>query len=152
MRHAEAVEREKWKGIDRLRPLSDAGERDTARAAERFAGLGIHLDLIICSPFARALRTAELIGAALEKPLVPVTDERLAPGFDEDMLDDILDEREGIESMLLVGHEPDLGLIVGSLAGCVRIDLKKGAFALVDIEAESGEGRLLWLVPQRLML
>ncbi|OHE63078.1 MAG: phosphohistidine phosphatase SixA [Treponema sp. GWB1_62_6] len=152
MRHAEAVDRDKWKGSESLRPLSEAGERDTARAAKRFAGLGLHLDLILCSPLVRALRTAEIIGQALVKPVAPVVDDRLSPGFDEDALEDILDEREGVESILLVGHEPDFGIIVGSLAGCARIDFKKGALALVDVDPDTWEGRLLWLVPQSLML
>ena len=152
MRHSEAVEKEHWKGTERLRPLSEAGERNTAKAAGRFAGLGLHPDLILSSPLTRALRTAELMAEAFGKPLVPIADERLAPGFDEDALDDILDEYSGKESILLVGHEPDLGLIAGSLSACARIELKKGALALVDLDADTGEGRLLWLVPQNLML
>jgi len=152
MRHSEAVEKDHWKGAERQRPLSEAGERNTVKAAERFASIGLHLDLIVSSPLARALRTAELMGAALGKPLVPIADERLAPGFDEDALDDILDEYDGNESILLVGHEPDLGLVAGSLSACARIELKKGALALVDLDTDTGEGRLLWLVSQNLML
>jgi phosphohistidine phosphatase len=152
MRHSEAVEKEHWKGAERQRPLSVAGERNTVIAAERFASIGLHLDLILSSPLTRALHTAEIMGEAFGKTLVPIADERLAPGFDEDALDDILDEYDGSESILLVGHEPDLGLIAGSLSACARIELKKGALALVDLDTDSGEGRLLWLVPQNLMV
>lgn len=151
MRHAQAAEREAWKGEERDRPLTADGARATESAASRLADIGLRIELILTSPFARAMRTAEIVGSALKPTRVPVADERLAPGFDNDDLDEILDEREGVESILLVGHEPDLGLIVGALAGCARIEFKKGALALVEIDEKDEQARLLWLIPQKVL-
>jgi phosphohistidine phosphatase len=152
MRHAQAVEREEWKGEENDRPLAGAGARDTARAAARLAGIGLQVDLILSSPLARAMRTAEIVGAALKPSRAPVAEERLAPGFDNDALDDILEERENTESILFVGHEPDFGLVVGELVSCPRIEFKKGALALVEIDDSGEDARLLWLIPQKALI
>ena len=54
--------------------------------------------------------------------------------------------------LLLVGHEPDLSLIVGGLTGG-RIDLKKGGLAVVRLEGSSapatGGGELVILMRPR---
>ena len=152
MRHADAVDRENWKQDDFSRPLSARGERDTAKAAERLAAIGLRVELILSSPLARALRTAELVAAAIRPARGPLTDDRLAPGFDEDALDDILEEQGKLESILFVGHEPDFGLVVGSLVGAAHLEFKKGALALADWKPDTGEARLLWLVPQTILI
>ena len=107
MRHAQAVEREEWKGEENDRPLAAEGVKDTEREARRLAEIGLHIGVILSSPFARAMRTAEIVGAALKPPMKPIPEERLAPGFDGDDLDEIIEERSDFESILMVGHEPD---------------------------------------------
>ena len=53
---------------------------------------------------------------------------------------------------MLVGHEPDFSETIGHLIGGGRLDLKKGALALVELEDRaSTAGRLLWLIPPRVL-
>jgi phosphohistidine phosphatase len=151
MRHAQPVEREAWAGEENDRPLAPDGVRDTEKAAGCLAAIGLRVDAVLSSPLVRALRTAEIVGAALKPPRKPVVDGRLAPGFGADALEDILDEREGLESFLFVGHEPDLGLVVGNLVSCPKIEFKKGALALVEIDDDGEDARLLWLIPQKVL-
>lgn len=151
MRHAEAVEREDWKGEEADRPLTLKGERDTEKEARRLAEIGLQVGIILSSPLLRAMRTAEIVGAALKPPCRPVSDARLAPGFGGAQLEEILDDRSGLESIMLVGHEPDLGLVVGELISCSGIEFKKGSLALVETDLESGDAKLLWLIPQKIL-
>jgi phosphohistidine phosphatase len=151
MRHAQAAEREAWDGEENDRPLTADGILATQKAAASLAGIGLRIELVLTSPLARAMTTAAIVGAALKPPRQPVADDRLSPGFDSDALDELLDEHEGTESILLVGHEPDLGLVVGELVSCARIEFKKGALALVEIDEKDGQARLLWLIPQKVL-
>src|SRR6202008_2603877 len=65
--------------------------------------------------------------------------------------------REAIASLsddgrlLLVGHEPDMSMIVGELTGA-RIDLKKGGVAVVRLDEAGGGELVLLLRPRELAL
>ncbi|MFA6504761.1 MAG: phosphohistidine phosphatase SixA [Treponemataceae bacterium] len=152
MRHAEAVERDDWKGEEADRPLTEKGERDTGKEARRLAEIGLQVGIILSSPLIRAMRTAEIIGAALKPPLKPLPDERLLPGFEGGALEQILEDWSELESILMVGHEPDLGLVVGELVSCSGIEFKKGALALVETVPDSDDAKLLWLIPQKILI
>ena len=56
----------------------------------------------------------------------------------------------GVETVILVGHNPDLSAYAGWLLGAdeTAIELEKGAAALIEFEGEieKGTGRLGWLV------
>ena len=151
MRHAQTTERETWDGEEHDRPLTAEGMDATRKAAAGLAGMGLRIDLILTSPLARAATTAAIVGAALQPSREPVADGRLSPGFSTDDLEEILEEREGIESILFVGHEPDLGLVVGELVSCARIEFKKGALSLVELDEKDSLARLLWLIPQKVL-
>jgi phosphohistidine phosphatase len=79
-----------------------------------------------------------------------VSDPRLEPGFDAEALTDILGEHSESDILMLVGHEPDFSLTVGSLIGGGRVVCKKGGLARVDVVgASSGGGELVWLLPPK---
>lgn len=155
MRHAAALDRAEWRGEDALRPLTTEGAANTAKAAARLAEIGVKPNLIVSSPLVRARETARIIGAAFTPPIEPIEDQRLAPGFDETALDELIEElredQEDLKSVLFVGHEPDFGLVCGSLSGGAAIAFKKGTLALIDYDPDTEDGRLLWLVPQKLL-
>ncbi len=52
-------------------PLSALGEAEAQEAVQHLTGLGINA--ICCSPLKRARRTAEIVGDALQLPIVQVT-------------------------------------------------------------------------------
>jgi phosphohistidine phosphatase len=119
LRHGDAEETEPE--FDRR--LTDKGRRLSQDAGAALAGLGVQVDLCLSSPKVRARETAEL---ACEMLGVEVAvDERLAGGR--------FDPRElaaGLDSVLLVGHEPSFSDAIAALTGGT-VDMKKGGLACI---------------------
>jgi len=150
LRHGVAEPWETWGDDDGERPLSVPGRKAMERAAATFVELGLAPDVIITSPLTRARQTAEIAARGLGMSDRVVSDPRLEPGFDAEALSDILGEHSGSDVLMLVGHEPDLSLTVGSLIGGGRVVCKKGGLARVDVDvAFPSDGELVWLLPPK---
>jgi phosphohistidine phosphatase len=148
LRHGQAAVRGEWGGADSERPLTETGVELMRREAEGMKRLGLGLEVIITSPYARAAQTADIVAERLDMRGRPMRDERLAPGFGPRLLAEILRENELAGAVLLVGHEPDFSETVGDLVGGARLVFKKGALARVDLPEHSvRRGDLVWLVP-----
>jgi phosphohistidine phosphatase len=120
LRHGDAEHTEP----DFDRRLTGKGRRQSRDAGLALAALGIEIELCLSSPKVRARETAELACDALGAEVS--LDERLAGGrFDP------LDLTAGLDTVLLVGHEPDFSDAVGQLTGGT-VDMKKGGLAAVD--------------------
>ena len=120
LRHGDAADG----ANDFERPLTNKGERQSRDAGAALAALGVQFDVCLTSPRVRALETARLACAALG--IEPVIEERLQGGqFDAEEL------AAGLDSVLLVGHEPSFSDAVGELTGA-RVDMKKGGLAAVE--------------------
>jgi phosphohistidine phosphatase len=74
----------------------------------------------------------------------------LAGGFGAAEALEALDSEPAESRVLLVGHEPDLSLLVADLAGG-RVDIKKGGLAVLRLEGPAGE-LLALLRPRELAL
>src|SRR5439155_3691087 len=72
-------------------------------------------------------------------------DELLAPGFGMSELRTIF-KRHRSKALMLVGHEPDFTNVISGLRGA-SLKLSKAGVALLDVDPESEEGKLLWLFP-----
>ena len=126
-------------GGDRLRELSEQGVEDLRALAERLAAERWAPARILSSPYRRALQTAMLVAkgaaaAAAVEPLPELEPEREPEGVLEALAG--LDVREG--HVLLVGHQPLLGLLVGHLTGTER---GLAAGTLVRVECAGGAAR-----------
>jgi len=147
LRHGQAVARGEWNGEDSTRPLTEAGAEILGREAEAMKRLGLGLDVIITSPYVRAVQTAEIVAERLEMRGRLMRDDRLAPGFGARRLVEILRENEMAGALLLVGHEPDFSETIGDLTGG-RVACKKGGLARVDLPDHAARrGVLAWLIP-----
>ncbi len=151
VRHGRAESRETWEGDDGDRPLTPAGRRAMAREAETFAALGVHPDVILTSPLARARETAEVVAGRLGLEASLSDEPRLAPGFGPAHLREILAERPEAGGVMLVGHEPDFSATIGALVGGAAVVCKKGSLARVDLDSEGWQARLVWLLQPRLL-
>jgi phosphohistidine phosphatase len=113
-RHADAEDGP----VDLQRKLTAKGRRD----AEKVAGWllkRLPKDFrLVASPAVRAQQTAEALKAKIE------TDRRLAPGAS---VDDILEAAGRGGTVVLVGHQPDLGEAIAHLLRARSIRLQKGA-------------------------
>jgi phosphohistidine phosphatase len=149
LRHGVAAARGEWQGSDDERPLTEDGRTEMDRVAAALARLGLGLDLIVTSPLARALQTAEIVAGRLGLQDKLVLDEQLGAGFGAGRLPKVLRTYEDAKSLMLVGHEPGLSEAVGSLVGG-RIVLKKGGVAYVQLaDAALKKGVLAWLLQPR---
>jgi phosphohistidine phosphatase len=152
LRHGLAGLREKKQGDDARRPLTKKGIRNMGRQARTLARLDLRLDVIISSPLTRALQTADIIAEGLKMVEQVKQDERLAPGFDREDLQQVLADHQQAKNLMLVGHEPDFSLTISALTGGSNVTLKKGGLARVDITAANPlRGELLWLLPPKVM-
>jgi len=127
LRHAEAEDG----SPDEARRLTEKGEEQARLAGEALKKLGIEFDACFSSSRVRAEQTARL---ACESLGVEVSiDERLTGGpFDAREL------AAGLDSVLLVGHDPDFSTAVHDLTGA-QVRMKKGGIAAV----EKGELKIL---------
>jgi phosphohistidine phosphatase len=116
--------------------------RDVAKFLDR---LKVRPDLIVTSPLPRAAQTAEIAADYLKAKVRK--DESLAPGFGASKLRTVM-KRHRANNLMLVGHEPDFTNVISGLTGAA-LKLAKAGVALVDVDPESEEGKLLWLFPPK---
>ncbi|QNI86352.1 histidine phosphatase super family protein [Synechococcus sp. PROS-7-1] len=150
-RHGIAIEREH--GQDHPdRPLTTLGVERTLAVANRLQALGYQADQMLCSPYRRAVETADLAvqaGLASAKRI----EATLAPGGDPRPLVRSLRGR-----CLLVGHEPDLSVVAAALIGAAPggLRLRKAGFCHLSWDAlhndPFGHAELQALLKPRLLL
>jgi phosphohistidine phosphatase len=143
---------------DSLRPLTPEGLKKTQKVAQRLKALGLQFDLVLTSPYTRALQTAIVLQSiGLVNTLETL--EPLQPDGDTPIVITHLKAlRKTVKCIAIVGHEPDLSHLASQLIfgqDCENLTLKKaGVIGLTaPIEGELiGQCQLFWLVPPRLLL
>ncbi len=133
-----------WSQPDDERPLTDEGKKEVAAVAKRLARLEI-TPVILTSPLPRASQTAEITGKHLDMKVR--TEPLLRPGFDAAKLGKILKGFSG-KSLMIVGHEPDFTHTIFQLTGG-NTKMPKAGVALIELETNSMEGELRWLIPPK---
>lgn len=153
LRHAIAEETSA-SGLDQDRVLTGEGVARTRAAGRVLHPLGVELDLILSSPYARAWQTAEIIAkqAGYEKQLRPCP--ALACGASPALIIGELQKAARQHSnILLVGHEPDLSHLISHLLSgspAIAVSVKKGALCkLACTKLEPGNVRLEWLLTSK---
>ncbi len=144
LRHGEA-DWPDWKKSDDERPLTKFGKKEMREVGKFLARLKVRPGLIVTSPLPRAAQTAEIAAELLNAKLRE--DEALSPGFGMKELQVVL-KRHRAKVLMLVGHEPDFTTVISGLTGAT-LKLSKGGVALVDVDPEPQEGKLLWLFPPK---
>jgi phosphohistidine phosphatase len=151
LRHAHADDPTSWSRPDDLRPLTDKGRGQAERLGRLLASAGFVPDAMLTSPRVRAVQTAELVADHLDVPVR--TDQRLGGLLDLGVLEAILDDAGTPVRPILVGHDPDFSDLLVLLTGSPGLRLRKGAFALLDVERPltAGSAELRWLIPPDLL-
>ena len=148
LRHAEAEDQRPGSG-DEGRALTKKGFQQAQRAGVWLQAQGVEVEAIISSPLLRAVQTAQPVAEALGKAVV--TDQRVAGlRLTAEAVRDLAREYEVGESLLLVGHEPDMSDLIRELTRG-QVEVKKAALALVSCDRLApGGGVLRWVVPSKL--
>ena len=126
IRHAIAVEEYE---DDSQRPLTDKGRKKMRQIAKGLRALGVEFDLILSSPYVRAVETAEILADIFKMKSEVQISGNLTPVGDPDLLIAEINEKYNAGSLALVGHEPFLTSLIGLLIAdnaSADITLKKG--------------------------
>lgn len=139
------------------RPLTKKGIRRLVRQANAWNRLQWPLDVIVSSPLVRAAQTAEVMQRELKQPCSLEFSNHLEPAGSHKLLMEYLaEEHSTANGVMLVGHEPDLSILVSILASGSPfpvIRLKKGALCKLHLsDARYGPcGWIEWALSPKLM-
>ena len=155
LRHAIAVPRGTVVYPNDDRPLTEKGIKKMMKGARGILQTVSKFDLILSSPLKRALHTATITAEALGSIKKIRTSKNLLPGANCEKLFAELSKEKNLKRVLLVGHEPDLGILASTLIGSktTTVEFKKGALCRIDIDRlpPVRPGRLIWyLAPKQL--
>jgi len=128
LRHGIAADRERWTGADADRPLTPGGKRRT-REVVRMLARHYQPQAIWSSPWRRARETAEIAGRVWKREVVLQGVLAGDGGAPDAVVRGLLAARAS--RLMIVGHEPDLGELVGHLIGSAPIPLKKSGLAVL---------------------
>ena len=156
VRHGIAIDREDPKcPPDPERYLTEEGVDKTKQVAKAIAALGITPDLLLSSPYVRAMQSAEIFANALKysKQKIQRTD-LLLPGAEPSALFRDLAKDKHASSVFVFGHAPHLDeLIAAAFASKHHITaLKKAGVAALKLKRVSPpSAEFLWLATPRLL-
>ena len=137
MRHAEAVEASETLQ-DEWRYLTEKGRSAAKKMSSAIIKVGPKPRLTLTSPLTRAVQTSEIIAEKACRKNVVVASRLLLPGAEIGELIAHIKACGDAKRVMLVGHEPQLGLLVATLLGRENapISLKKGACAALDFDPD----------------
>ena len=122
---------------DRERPLNKRGEHDAPLMGQRVLEHGIRPSLIISSPATRAWETARIIAAAITYPLEFLQREKsLYHASVDGILDVIVAQDPGFNSLMVVGHNPGLTDFANYLSPGLTNNLPTAGVVSVEIDQD----------------
>lgn len=152
LRHAEA---EVLAATDSARRLTPKGDEQAQRVGKFCRNQGLEPGVILSSPVTRALQTAKLVLKNLPGPeLIEVP--WAACGMDPMTAMHELNAFDRFPSVMLVGHQPDLGALAAVLLGMPHLQsLRVRKALLLGIDASRGlnpgRGVLQFFLPVKMM-
>lgn len=149
IRHAIAEE-EAPSGEDSQRELTDKGAKKMRLIAKGLRTLGVEFDLILSSPYLRAMQTAEILSEVFKKKKF-VLSNHLMPAGDPNLLIAEINEKHTVDSLAIVGHEPYLSTLVSLLTADgapVEMTFKKGGVCYLSTDDlhHTHKATLEWLL------
>lgn len=146
VRHAETVESAE-NLPDEMRYLSKRGRKQICKQAKNLKGHKVKPTLILTSPLARAVQTAELLAAELKTAQI-VVHPSLLPDTEPDVIAEMITEIGPLKALMVVGHDPQLSAVAAQLLGyehvsrfqkgsCLALSWKPGEHAVFMWSATS---------------
>jgi len=156
VRHGIAIDREDPKcPADPERFLTEEGIQKTKQVADGVAAIGATADLLISSPYVRALQTAEIFARALDYSVQKIRrTDLLLPGAEGSLFYRELAKDKQASTVFCFGHAPQLDDLVAVGLGSKHhlTSLKKAGVALLELKRVSPpSGQLVWLATPKLL-
>jgi phosphohistidine phosphatase len=149
-RHAPAQERHVFAQTDQpdeFRPITEKGAQRMRDVLNFFRKKESHIDLILQSPLLRCQETGDIIQEFYPQAEL-LTTEHLKPSHSAQKLYNKISQNFHLDSLALVGHEPDLGQFISWLLlgqSSDHFPLKKAGVAKLDIYKD-GRRYLKWVL------
>jgi phosphohistidine phosphatase len=156
VRHGIAIDREDPKSPPEAeRYLTEEGIEKTKQVAKSVAAQGISADLLISSPYLRAMQTAEIFASTLEYAKQKISkSEALLPGAEPGAFFRELAKHKDAAIVFCFGHAPHLDELMATAVGVKHAitEMKKAGVALVELKRVSPpSGQLVWLATPKLL-
>jgi phosphohistidine phosphatase len=156
VRHGIAIDREDPKcPSEAERYLTEEGIEKTKQVAKGIAALRLHADLMVSSPYARAMQTAAIFASALEYPKPKIRrSDSLLPGAEPAAFLRELAREKNVSSVFCFGHAPHVdGLLAAAVGAPHHItSMKKSGVAFVELKRLlPPNGQVVWLVTPKLV-
>ena len=151
LRHAKSKQNPCY-ATDFERPLTKRGKQDAARVGEWMAERDLLPNLVISSPAKRAKQTTLRCAQAADYQGEIRFDEALYGNGEDAYLASLERLDDTIQSVMLVGHNPDITIVVETLSGAynrmptaalARIDLPIARWSM--LMGEEKAGKLIWV-------
>jgi phosphohistidine phosphatase len=153
LRHASAGQHMANSKKDEKRALDKDGIEQCGYVGRALAALVVQVDTVISSPLKRATQTASLVGNEMGYEGKLQIEDALRPGASYTDFQRMLDKYAKMESVMVVGHNPNLSEFLGRLVSegtCeASVDLKKGAVARVEVTRNTGN--LQWCLTPKIL-
>ena len=158
VRHAIAVARgTPGYDDDSQRPLTDNGRKKMKKIVKGLRQIDIELEMILSSPYVRALDTAKILADEFKmKNQLSLSENLTPPGNFEGLVEEI-HEKYNVKNLALVGHEPMLSSFISWLTTGnkdMKITLKKGGVSCLSADHLYQDHRAIleWLLTPALMV
>jgi len=136
--------------LDHERPLAGRGRRDAAQLGRWLAANDMIPELAYVSSAQRTRATFELLAAELDTQVEAVVTDEIYGASTGDVLDLVRVVRDDVSAVLVVGHNPTIGMLASVLDDRQRglLEFKTSAVAVFDVgeswaELNPGNARLL---------
>ncbi len=156
VRHGIAIDREDPKcppDLDRY--LTEEGIEKTKQVAKGVAALGATADLLMSSPYVRAMQTAEIFADVLEYPKEKIRRaDLLLPGSEASLFYREIAKGKQSATVFCFGHAPQLDDLIATGLGSKHhvTSLKKAGVALLELKRVSPpSGQLVWLATPKML-
>lgn len=120
---------------DLQRPLNSRGLKNAPEMGQRLNASNTNIELIISSPANRAFTTASLLASAIGYDVDNIQKhDGIYFNGQSSMLQIIQKTEPGIQSLMLVGHNPDMTYLLNSLCGYQVNNMPTCAIATIQFD------------------
>ena len=136
------------KEVNPSQPLSPVGREQVEKTARSAAILGLRFQLVAASSKVRSVQTAEIMAELTGYPVerIVITDAVKAMAPPAETLR-FIHEYEGLDSILIAGHLPSLGLLASAILSPgknVDVRVENGGLMQFSLEPGKPAGTLNW--------